>query len=98
MNNILTVKDEFKDKKINVKTALNSKITICEGMSQKHMNLLYDQGLTKYFDVVQSVSLIDDTIEVTLMDEIPQQKGLIDLTVTPTPKLKKKLVAAKLNN
>jgi len=103
MDKILKIKDEYVGKKINVSIpSAGYKVSIHEGMTQKYMNTLYDLGFTQYFDVINSVSLVDDTIEVIEDTPIAVFDGLFDITpkpeVTPTPALKKKAVGVNPNN
>jgi hypothetical protein len=97
MDRILKIKDEYQG--TNISTSIPGsgyKVKIKEGISQNYMNNLYNLGLTQYFDVVTSVSLVDDTIDV--IEDTPTAifDGLFDITpkpeVTPTPNVKKKNV------
>lgn len=98
MTRILKVKDEYAGKVISIKMPQGYNVNIREDISQKYMNTLYDLGLTQYFDVVESVSLVDDTIEV--IEEV--KPSSFEITpkpeVTPTPVLKKKDVRVNQNN
>lgn len=96
MNKILTLKPEYEGKGININIK-GQKITL-DKKSQNYYNTLYNMGYTKYFDVVSSVSLVDDTIEVT--EEVTPSSFEITPKpeVTPTPAVKKKGVAANPNN
>ena len=102
MTKILKLKDEYVDKVVSIKMPQGYSVNIREGISQKYMNTLYDLGLTQYFDVIESVSLVDDTIEVINDQPTAVFEGLFDITpkpeVTPTPALKKKAVAVNQNN
>lgn len=97
MDKILKIKDEYISKSISFNIKGNI-VKIRQGMSEKLMNYLFDNGYSEYFDVVKAVSLKDESIWVENKVEIvePVVIGLIDLTVTP--KLKKKLADAKVNN
>jgi hypothetical protein len=97
MDKILKIKDEYISKSISFNIKGNI-VKIRQGMSEKSMNYLFDNGYSEYFDVVKAVSLIDESIWVENKVEIvePIVTGLIDLTVTP--KLKKKLVDVKKDN
>lgn len=110
MEKLLKIKDEYLGKSISLS---GYKVTLTEDKSQKFLNGIYIMGFSQYLDEIVSVSLVDDTIEVIEGTEVtnkmiyfmgvlpdvtptPVVSGLIDLTVTP--KLKKKLADAKVNN
>lgn len=97
MDRILKIKDEYQGKNISATIPGSGyKVNIKEGISQNYMNNLYNLGLTQYFDVVSSVSLVDDAIEVVEEVKPSVFDSLFDITptpeVTPTPKVKKKVV------
>lgn len=71
---------------------------IKEGMDEKLMNMLYDNGFSEYFEVVSSVSLIDDSIEIIDTPQTLFENPIKMMEVTPTPEVKKKSVAVKINN
>lgn len=100
MNRILTLKPEYEGKGININVK-GQKINL-DKKSQNYYNIVYNMGFTQYFDIVSSVSLVDDTIEVINDQPTAVFEGLFDITptpeVTPTPALKKKGVAANPNN
>ena len=96
MDKILKIKDEYISKSISFNIKGNI-VKIRQGMSEKSMNYLFDNGYSEYFDVVKAVSLTDESIWVENKVEIvePIVTGLIDLTVTPI--IKKKDVRVKID-
>lgn len=97
MDRILKLKDEYIGKKVtSAVPGAGYKVNIHSNMTQKYMNTLYDLGLSQYFEVVSSISLVDDTIEVIEDTPTAVFEGLFDITPkpepTPTPKFKKKVV------
>ena len=97
MDRILKIKDEYISKSISFNIKGNI-VKIRQGMSEKLMNYLYDNGYSEYFEVVQAVSLKDESIWVENKVEItePILNGL-HKEPTPTPVIKKKAVPVKID-
>jgi len=102
MDRILKIKDEYISKVTTININGNA-VKLREGMSEKLMNYLYDNGYNKYFDVIQAVSLTDESIWVDNAVERTEPvewfvKPMFNKEPTPTPAIKKKDVAVKTKN